>query len=445
MSSQSQSQFLEKLRLASATQQARVIAQGEVTSSMLMAAEAAAVEQHNPQLNAFVVQAQRSAPPATTTPSPLFGTSFAVKDNFDVSGTPTQCGLRVMDTTPAQYDATVVARLRQAGMVYSGKLNMSPMALGSSTHNSDFGHCYNPLRTGFSAGGSSGGSASAVAAGLVGITLGTDTMGSVRLPAAFCGIVGFKPGWGRLPADGVVPLSRMLDHVGVLSRSVEDAIHAYTLLRGESTQTAITATQPLNCSSMRVGIVSDTTALELDEDVTAAYVRACQQLRSAGYTLIPVDASNLHLSAVRRSGLVICEAELLHTLAGIYPECREGIPLELLSMLDYISGQPAESVGRALSRLALAKERYAALFDEIAVLALPTCGHTAFSMDDPVPVNSADLTVIANVLGAPAISLPLPPEHGGLPAALQLIGYDQQDVDLLRLAAEIETVIGATF
>ena len=165
----------------------------------------ATIARVNPGINAYV---EVFDPPRANTgggTSPLAGATFAVKDNIDVAGSPTRSGLAALDAAPAARDATAVARLRAAGLVCLGKLNMHPVALGATNHNPDFGHCYNPLRAGYTPGGSSGGSGAAVAAGLCGIALGTDTMGSVRIPAAFCGLVGMKGTAGRIPRGMLEP------------------------------------------------------------------------------------------------------------------------------------------------------------------------------------------------------------------------------------------------
>jgi Asp-tRNA(Asn)/Glu-tRNA(Gln) amidotransferase A subunit family amidase len=459
----------DRARMSSAASQARSMSQGDLDSQSLAACELAAIDKWNPQLNAFVQRAHPENLTGQQKHSFLSGTSFAVKDNIDVIGLPTHAGLLALRATAATRDATVVARLKQAGLVFTGKLNMSPMALGASTHNSDFGDCFNPHRAGFSAGGSSGGSASAVAAGLVGIALGTDTMGSVRLPAALCGVVGFKPSWGRLPVDGLTPLCAMLDHIGVLSRSVEDAALAFSILCADSlnenerfaTQasvpddsssvafqgTAIRFNRPgfaqsnVVSDSVRLGVVQNTSELQLQPEVESTFKTACEQLTAHGFTLNPVDMSNLKLSGVRRAGLMLCEAELLTTLEGIYPDHRRQLPRDLIKFLDFIQKQSAKTLGRAVAKLAESRYRFETCMDGLDAIVLPTCAHTAFSMSGSVPSDVADLTVVANVMGAPAISLPLPISAGGLPTGLQLVGRYGQDEALLALSSEVESML----
>lgn len=430
----------DTLRMSSASVQARAMSQGNLDSQVLADCEGAAIDEQNPQLNAFVQRVDPSNRHCDLSQSLLSGTSFAVKDNIDVKGLPTHGGLLALGAAAAKHDATVVTRLKQAGLVFTGKLNMSPMALGASTHNSDFGDCFNPHRVGFSAGGSSGGSASAVAAGLVAIALGTDTMGSVRLPAALCGVVGFKPGWGRVPVDGLEPLCTMLDHIGVLCRSVEDAAHAFSILCADSSLASQRAPKR-STNSMCLGVPKNLAALHLQPEVEAAFTSACEQLSTHGFTLEPVDMSDVNLSKVTRAGLMLCEAELITTLEGIYPENRQQLPQDMVKLLDFIQRQSAQTLGRAVAKLAESRYLFESWMTGIDALLLPTCAHTAFPMNGAVPTDVADLTVIANVTGAPAISLPLPLASGGLPTGLQVVGRYGQDVALLELSSTLESLL----
>ena len=214
-----------------ALEQARLIAAGRVSERELLDLQHAAIARSNPVLNAFVAVIDHDdAATAVESVSDLRGTSFAVKDNIDVRGLPSHAGLRALRARPATSDALAVAQLRAAGLHCLGKLNMHPVALGTTNHNSDFGNALNPWRTSCTPGGSSGGSGAAVAAGLCGLALGTDTMGSVRIPAAHCGVVGFKPSAGVIATNGVFPLSTLLDCVGLLARSVADIAAAFALV-----------------------------------------------------------------------------------------------------------------------------------------------------------------------------------------------------------------------
>ncbi len=443
---------IEELRAKGAHEQARAIASNEIDSVELIAAEAAAISRQNAQLNAFlhVISPDTNYTGKPAHVSALSGTSFAVKDNFDIAGMATQAGLAALNAAPAKRDASVVSRLKQAGLVLTGKTNMSPMALGASTHNTDYGDCYNPGRAGYSAGGSSGGSASAVAAGLVGIALGTDTMGSVRIPAAFCGIVGFKPSWGHLPVEGLVPLCRSLDHIGILSRTVEDAELAYSIMRNTTSSTSNTKSKALQNSNQStpgtrsIGVLEIPTNLPLQPIVKDSYNKVCKQLEQQGHKLSLIKLDDINLSRARRAGLLLSEAELLTTLEGVYPEHKQSLPQELVGLLDYIQKQSAKKLGQANADLAEFRGLFSAWFENVNTILLPTSTHTAFPMNGPVPADVADFTVIANILGAPAISLPVLPEEDdqdSLPVGVQLVGRYGEDDDLLMLAKKLNQIL----
>ena len=420
-----------------ATQQAQGVSNGEYSTADLLSVQASETDRLNPMLNAFVHRLAPVDVPADVPFNPLRGVSFAVKDNIDVAGLPSHSGLRALAAAPAAADAPVVARLRTAGLVLTGKLNMSPVALGASNHNDDFGNCFNPLRAGYSPGGSSGGAASAVAAGLVSVALGTDTMGSVRLPAAWCGVVGFKPSWGHIPTGGVLPLCSALDHVGVLARSVRDVCHAYGLLSGRHDDEAISRRQGYPVLGLPVSLAP----LGLEPAVATAFSAACATIEQRGYPEQRIDFADYPFATVRRAALLWCEAELLNTLGAAEAARREQLPAALAAMLGFAAGKSAADLARALSRISLARQWLEAALTGVDCLLLPTCPGRAMPMSEPEPSNTADLAALANILGAPAISLPLPVAGESLPAALQLIGRPGQDHALLEMAESIAMMI----
>ena len=419
-----------------ACEQARQIKAKTIQAQNLLKQQLDAIGMHNPIINVFVeVQQTSDITDGVAAFSALAGSTFAVKDNMDVQGVPSHCGLRALHAQPAAQDAPVVARLKAAGMVCLGKLNMHAMALGATNHNADFGNCYNPVRAGYTPGGSSGGSAAAVAAGLCGIALGTDTLGSVRIPAAYCGVVGFKPSFGALSTDGVMPLSRLLDHVGVLARGVEDVVAAFGVMTDNKAHPQINASGP---SVLNLAIPADLDDLGLTHEVRRAFEQGLQRLQKAGYVLHPVDFKQGDFSAMRKAGLLLCEAELLGTLSPTLTKHRADMPKDLLGMLDFISQRSAQDIGRAVAILVRGGQFLTQRASGFDALLLPTAPHTAFDMNAAVPHNQADLTAMANMSGAPAISLPLPVASGQLPVGLQLIGQRGADAQLLDLALALE-------
>lgn len=425
---------MDPLLHASASEQARAVAAGRISAADLLQLQLEAIERHNPSLNAYI--ARDKAPAPAPGDSALAGSSFAAKDNFDVAGLPSASGLRALAHLPAQ-DAPVVARLREAGMVCLGKLNMHPMALGATNHNPDYGDCFNPLRAGYTPGGSSGGSGAAVAAGLCAIALGSDTMGSVRIPAAYCGVVGFKPSHESLGLEGVDTLCRWLDHAGLLARSVED-IDAAMRVCAPQLQPAC----PLTLGQLRIGVVQDLAALGASNAIAVGFDAAIDRLsRAFGWSAMPVQLDRAVLGAGRRAGLLLCEAELHHRLAPLLREQPGALPADLLAMMRYIERKSALDLGNALAQAALAGEQLDRLTAGLDVLLLPTAPQSAFPMDAAVPNNQADFTAMANMNGAPAISLPLRAPPGSLPAGLQVIGHRGYDMDLLRIAAAFEQIL----
>lgn len=423
----------------SASEQARRVRAGELSAPALLQAQREAIARENPALNAFV-QVIASGPPAAGD-SPLAGSTFAVKDNIDVRGVPSHGGLRALHALPAARSATVVQRLEAAGLTCLGKLNQHAMALGATNHNADFGDCRNPRRTTHTPGGSSGGSAAAVAAGLCGIALGTDTMGSVRVPASYCGVVGFKPSFEAWPTDGVMPLASLLDHVGVLARSVGDARHAFAILGPGA---AASPAGPGEPAQLVLGVPADAAALGAEPGVAAAFAAALERLRAQGWRLRPVALPTERLGPVRRAGLLLAEAELGVTLAPVLAARRAEVPADLLALIDHAAGRSAVDLARALARMVDLGQWVTRALETVDALLLPTTPQTAFPMDGPVPVNQADFTVLANLAGAPAISLPMPVTTGALPAGLQAIGRRGHDLALLHLAGLIEAALAPT-
>lgn len=430
---------------AGACEQARAVAAGEVTADELREAQCAAAAMSQPELNCFVALAGPGAP-ASARPADaglLWGSTFAAKDNIDVAGFVTHAGLRAFGTGAALRDAPVVARLREAGLWCLGKLNMHPMALGATNRNRDFGPCINPRGASLTPGGSSGGSAAAVAAGLCSLALGTDTMGSVRLPAAYCGVVGFKPGHETLGLEGVVPLCRQLDHVGVLARRVEDIAAAMAAMAPGRAR-VLRDSPRADCGAgrpPRLAALGDARGAGATPEVARAYDRALQALRAGGWEVGFFDLVGIDLGAARRAGLLLCEAELHAVLRPLLQTRPEALPDDLLAMMRYIEGRSAVDLGRAVAQVARTGEAVDRLSDRVDALLLPTAPHTAFAMDGPVPPSQADFTALANMNGAPAISLPVPVAADALPVGLQLVGHRGDEAGLLALAAQAEAAL----
>ncbi|NQW08393.1 MAG: amidase [Alphaproteobacteria bacterium] len=362
----------------------------------------------------------------------LDGIPIGLKDNIDVAGRPTTNGLGLAWT--AEADAEIVARLRAEGAIPVAKLGMHEAALGATSDNPHHGRVEHPTAPGRTPGGSSGGSAVAVAAGMLPLTLGTDTLGSVRLPAAYCGVVGYKPSFDAIATDGVMPLCWTLDHVGPLARTVADIAFAAPALTGFEPEE-----RPLQ--GLRLGWVAEADTVAIEPGVHGVIDATLARLRRAGVTIEAVDLGLGSLSALRRAALLIVEAEGAVALETIWADHPEALSDTLKGMLSYGRDAPSSRYVKAFRRVETAGAAVNAALESFDALLLPTVGHTAFPFDAAVPDDQADLTGLANMGGAPAITLPCGADGEGLPVGLQLIGGFYEDARLLGMALAVEKLL----
>ena len=435
---------------ADLSSQAQALAAGQATSLALTTAVLAEIGLRNPQLNAFLHIAREDALLAAAQSDarraqglqrgPLDGLTLAVKDNIDVAGLPTTAGMATRRGRVAAQDAFVVRQLRQAGMVLLGKLNMHEAALGATNANPHYGRCENPRRAGHTPGGSSGGSACAVAAGLCALALGTDTMGSVRVPAAYCGVVGFKGSYGRVSTGGTVACCWALDHVGPLVRSARDLALVWPVMAvfdsacpdARHHRVPAKDEQPV-----RYVAALDVAALGATPAVQAAYASALQALRDRGHDVTAIALASHDFGRARRAGLLMVEADLLVQHADDWREQPQNFSPELARFLRYGQAQSAAALASAQRTVAAAHVEVARWWRHGHVMLLPTTPQQAFSFDDPVPATQADFTSVANMTGVPALTLPLPMARGELPVGLQCIAPAGCDALLLGLASDL--------
>ncbi|OFW01794.1 MAG: hypothetical protein A3I61_05835 [Acidobacteria bacterium RIFCSPLOWO2_02_FULL_68_18] len=431
---------------------ARALAAREVTSELVTEQCLQAISARNSELNAFIRvfadQARDEARQADAeiaagrSRGPLHGAPISLKDLIDVHGVPTTAASRVRAKHVAQSDATVVERLRRAGAVLVGKTNLHEFAFGTTNEDSAFGPARHPLDPSRSPGGSSGGSAASVLAHMAYASIGTDTGGSIRIPSAACGLVGFKPTFGAVPVDGVVPLSTTMDHVGPLCRSVEDAQIVFDVLRG-----AAPSAPPVGgARGLRLGRLRDYFMARLDSAVAAAFDAACARLREAGVDLVDVSIPHAGDIATVYLHIGLSEAAAYHaaTLEHRPDEYTPNVRLRL-EMGRYIL---AEDYLRALrGREILTAEVDAALggCDGLLLPALaipaPKIGAETVRIDgadEPVRNMMLRLTQLFNITRHPAITVPCGVTADGLPVGAQVVGRRSADAELLAVARALE-------
>lgn len=364
--------------------------------------------------------------------SPLDGLLVGIKDNIAVQGLPWTAGLAGWRKRIAGQDATVVTRLRAAGAVIVGMLNMHEAALGATTDNQAYGRAANPLDPARTPGGSSGGSGGAVAAGFVEAALGTDTMGSVRIPAAYCGIFGLKPTENSVPGDGLTDLSPSLDTIGPLATS-PDLLNA--VLEVISNPKAKLRTALPQVGNLRVGIPREISTVEIEHAVAEGLNLARRALERQGARVEDISLAGWNPGSARRGGLLLVEAEGAVALARLR-QIPGAMTDALREMLDYGANLPSERLVEALSRIRSARRAARCALRDVDVLLMPTAPQIAFRHEDPVPDNQADFSALANLSGLPALSVPVP-GAGAMPAAVQLIGPDWSEGALAGLTSSL--------
>ena len=316
---------------------------------------------------------------------PLDGIPIALKDNIDVAGLPTTNGLGPgKGGTPraAEADAAVTHRLRQAGAIILGKLNMHEAALGGTTDNPHHGRTHNPYKLGYSPGGSSGGSGAAVAAGLCAAALGTDTVGSIRLPASYCGVVGFKPTYQRISMQGIVPLNRRLDHVGPLTRTVADA---EALLRVLTNRHPAWTPRPAPTSlAGRTVCVLDNFAREtVAADVTESFQAALELMTRQGARIVHTTLADFDPASVRYAMFQLVEAGAAFEHGALLGREQDRFSAGLIRCIQYGRRMTAVQLLEQENRIAPAAAQMLACFETADVIASPATPHAAFLLIGP--------------------------------------------------------------
>jgi aspartyl-tRNA(Asn)/glutamyl-tRNA(Gln) amidotransferase subunit A len=462
------------------------IERGDTTAKQNVEQALSRIAADEPRFHAFItVDAERALARAHAldrAPKPfgaLHGVPIALKDNLCVRGMRTTAGSRILGDYAPPYDATVVERLEAAGAIIVGKTNCDEFAMGSSTEHSAFGPSRNPVDTERTPGGSSGGSAVAVAAGFVPVALGSDTGGSVRQPAALCGIVGAKPTYGRVSRFGLIAFASSLDQISPFAGTVADAALVQDVIAGPDARDATCSSMPAaSCSStltedvtrLRIGVPRHLLERGVDPEVSRAFDSAVATLAERGSTVETVElphseyaiavyylvataeaSSNLARYDGVRYGL---RAEGASSLAALYAATRSrGFGAEVKRRL--MLGTYALSAGyydayyrKAQQVRTLIRQDFERAFARVDVVLMPTSPTPAFRLgerlEDPLQMYLADVfTVGASLAGLPAISVPCGLTAGKLPIGLQIIGRAWEDATVYQVAAAFERAAAA--
>ncbi len=391
---------------------------------------------------------------AGTVRGPLHGIPVAVKDLIDMRGVRTTGGARIYDDVPAAENAAVVEKLEGAGAVIIGKLNLHELAYGVTSENPHYGSVHNPWNREHSAGGSSGGSGAAVAIGFVFAALGTDTGGSIRIPAAFCGVVGFKPTYGLVSRHGVQTLGFSLDHVGPLARTVRDAAVVLTVIAGFDRRDPASAKVPVadyvpreGCSirGIRLGFPETWVSEHVDREVAEAVRGAVSRAASLGAEVIEVNLPNLE--AINTVGQVLLLAEAAALLER-FLDRRSRIGADVLALLEQGRLLPATDYINAQRLRRQFQADFKTLWSQVDCLVTPATPIPAPRLGQiTVKIGNTKEFVRPlatrfsrpmNVLGVPAISVPWCLNSANLPIGLQISAGPFQDALVLRVAAALE-------
>lgn len=444
------------------------------------------IETLNPSLNAFITvlseaglaEAKRyDHGDKDLKTSPLAGIPLAVKDVLCVNGIRTTCGSRILENYEPPFDATVIDKLKQAGAILLGKTNMDEFAMGSSNENSAYGPVHNPWNLDHVPGGSSGGSAAAVAADLCAAALGTDTGGSIRQPASFCGVVGLKPTYGRVSRFGLVAFASSLDQIGPITKTVKDAAILLEAVAGHDPSDSTSVNRPVPCypdyldqpiEGLKLGIAKEYMIDGIDPEVRQAVDRAVLTCRSLGAEIVEVSLPHTEYGIA--AYYIIAPAEASSNLArydGVKYGFRSPDSKDLLDMYrrSRSTGFGAEvkrrimlgtyslSAGyydayyrKASQVRTLIRNDFLQAFQSCDAILAPVAPHPAFSIGekagDPLQMYLSDVfTLPASLAGIPGISVPCGVSSAGLPIGLQILGSHFHEEKILQVAHQFEQAV----
>ncbi|PSB46249.1 AtzE family amidohydrolase [Cyanosarcina cf. burmensis CCALA 770] len=460
------------LNLADAVTIATAVRAQQVSAVEVAIATLDRITARNPALNCFTTVTTETALADAAKidraiasgqdPGVLAGVPFAVKNLFDIAGITTLAGSKInAENPPASRDATAIAKLKQAGAILVGALNMDEYAYGFVTENAHYGATHNPHDTNRIAGGSSGGSAAAVAGGMVPLTLGSDTNGSIRVPAALCGVYGLKPTYGRLSRAGAFLFASSFDHIGTFTRSVRDAAIAFDVLQGWDSRDPVctqrfpvetlhvTSLQPNNIDGLRIAIAEDYFRTGAEPEALAIVERVAQVLGATQYVTIP----EAHRARAAAFIITACEGANLH-LANLRSRPEDFDPA---TRDRFLAGAmiPASWYIQAQRFRRWFRDRVRAIFQHVDLILAPTTPCVApFIGQQTIQLDGREILVRPHLglftqplsfIGLPVLSVPIA-RSNGLPLGVQLIAAPYNEGKILQVAAllEAEGVIAAS-
>ena len=462
------------------------IESGERKASAIAEASFEKIKARDPQIHAYLSTSRERALEqasriddlaAKGKPLPvLAGVPVGIKDVLTIEGLQATAGSKILEGYRAPYTATAVQKLEAAGAVVLGKLNCDEFAMGSSNENSAYGPVHNPHALDRVPGGSSGGSAAAVAAGMAVATLGTDTGGSIRQPASFCGVVGILPTYGRVSRYGLIAFASSLDRVGPFTANVRDAATVLGVIAGHDPQDATSSPLPITdytaeldkgVAGLRLGVPSEYFAEGLDPEVRAAVERSIDQLRAAGASIQPISLPHTRYAVPTYYVVATAEASAnlarfdgvrygfrakdAGTLSAMYRRSRDlgfGAEVKRRIMLGtYVlsAGYYDAYYKKAQQVRRLLAEDFLKAFTEVDAILTPTAPTPAFKLgekvDDPVSMYLADIyTVTASLAGICGLSVPCGKSSEGLPIGVQILGKYFDEAMILRVAQTVEAL-----
>ena len=404
----------------------------------------------------------------------LDGIPIAIKDNINIAGYATTCSSKMLSNYISPYDATVITKLKDEGVMFTGKTNLDEFAMGSSTENSAFGPTKNPWDPSRVPGGSSGGSAAVVSAGSAIASLGSDTGGSIRQPASFCGVVGFKPTYGTVSRFGLVAFASSLDQIGPITNNVEDSKILFNSMKGfdpfDATSGKESKTKQPKLKNAKIGIIKELMEDGISEDAKLEVQKVAKLLESQGHEIVEVSLplTKMSISIYYLIAPAECSANLSrfdgvrygnrvagntsyemmeNTRAeGFGPEVKKRI---LLGTYALSAGYYDAFYGQALKARAMMKKEFTETYKEVDYLISPTTPSDPFKFgeksDNQLEMYMSDLcTIPANLVGMPAISIPTGLSSNGLPLSVQIMSPANTDNTLLEFSQKLESVVSFT-